>query len=63
MKKRSTKRFRTILHELFSYASAKSQTYSFDRTEKYAKFVNYTFNNLFGSFVNTYVSRLLVIAT
>ena len=26
-------------------------------------FVNYTFNNLFGSFVNIYISRLLVIAT
>ena len=34
MKKRSTKCFCTILHELFSYASAKLQTYSFDRTEK-----------------------------
>ena len=33
MKKPSTKCFCTILHELFSYASAKLQTYSFDRTE------------------------------
>ena len=33
MKKRSTKWFCTILHILFGYASAKLQTYSFDRTE------------------------------
>ena len=33
MKKRSTKCFCTILHKLFSYASAKLQTYSFDRAE------------------------------
>ena len=34
MKKRSTKCFGTILHELFSYISAKLQTYTFDKTEK-----------------------------
>ena len=34
MKKESAKCFCTILHKLFSYASAKLQTYSFDRTEK-----------------------------
>ena len=33
MKKQSTKCFCMILHKLFSYASAKLQTYSFDRTE------------------------------
>ena len=33
MTKQSTKCFCTILHKLFSYAPAKLQTYSFDRTE------------------------------
>ena len=33
MKKQSTKCFCTILHKLFSHASANLQTYSFDRTE------------------------------
>ena len=31
---RSTECFCTILHKLFNYASAKMQTYSFDRTDK-----------------------------
>ena len=33
MEKQSTKCLCTILHKLFSYASAKLQTYSFERTE------------------------------
>ena len=37
MKKRRTKCFCTILHKLFSYASAKFQTFSFDRTAKFSK--------------------------
>ena len=61
MKKRSTKCFCTILQKLFSYASAKMQTYSFDRTENWAKFVNDTFNSLLGHFVNLYIPRLFVI--